>query len=106
MARRYKRKSNGQFAGGGGTSVGSGTKAKMGTNKRAKISRQRRRRIVAGGVIGANVAAFATGGNPVAIYAGFAGGAAAGNRLGKKRDAELAKSAARPGSKLKPGIKS
>lgn len=44
MARRYKRKANGQFAGGGGTAVGGkggGSKAKMGTTKRKSTKRQK-----------------------------------------------------------------
>lgn len=106
MARTYKRKSNGQFAGGAGGSSGGGGgggKKKKSKAKRAKISRQRNVKIVAGSLIGANVAAFATLGNPVAIYAGLAAGGAVGNKLGKKVDAQRA--SAKAGPKLKSGIK-
>lgn len=107
MARTYKRKSNGQFAGGAGGSSGGGgggkKKKKKSKSKRAKISRQRNVKIVAGALIGANVAAFATVGNPVAIYAGLAAGGAVGNNLGKKVDAQRA--SAKAGPKLKSGIK-
>ena len=102
MARKYKRKSNGQFAGGGGTSMGSGTKAKMGTavQRKAKSARRRLASQVVGGIVGANVGAAATLGNPVGIVAGAYGGAYGAGKVYDKR------AAAKGGSKMKPGIKS
>lgn len=119
MARRYRRKKNGQFAGGiggGGSSAGSGTKAKMGTtpNKamtsfskqqkaRRKTARRRLAAQIGGGIVGANVGAAATLGNPIGIAAGAYGGAYG---AGKVYDKRSAKAKANKGKKLKPGIKS